>query len=67
MDIYFFKDLIHKGHRGGDIGKGRSRLPAGSPMQDSIPGSCPELKANAQPLSHPGAPLEGILNDVREI
>ena len=44
--------------RGRDIGRGRSRLHAGSPMQDSIlgpPGSCPEPKA--QPLSHPGVPF----------
>ena len=36
----------------------RSRLLAGSPRWDSIlgPGSCPELKADAQPLSHPGVP-----------
>ena len=36
--------------------RGRSRLLAGSLMWDSIPkpGSCPELKAVAQPLSHPG-------------
>ena len=40
-------------------GRGKSSLPMGSPMQDSIPGpqdSCPELKADAQPLSHPGVP-----------
>ena len=45
-----------KGDR--DIGRGRSRLPAGSPMWDSIPlqDHAAELKADAQPLSHPGAP-----------
>ena len=38
--------------RGRDIGKGRSRLLVGNPTQDLIPGpSCPELKADAQPLS----------------
>ena len=45
--------------RGRDIGRGnRSRLHAGSPMWDSIPdpGITPELKADAQPLSHPGIP-----------
>ena len=43
---------------GRDIGRGRSRLPAESPMWDSIPrlGSHPEPKAVAQPLSHPGVP-----------
>ena len=39
--------LIHERHteRGRDTGRGRSRLAAGSPMRDSIPGpqgSCPE-------------------------
>ena len=38
---FFFKILfIHERHteRGRDTGRGRSRLPAGSPKQDSIPG-----------------------------
>ena len=47
-----------------DIGRGRSRVPAGSLMWDSIPGcwdprmpgSQPEPKADTQSLSHPGAP-----------
>ena len=44
--------------RGRDIGRGRSRLLTGSLMWDSIPGpgSHPEPKADAQPLSLPGAP-----------
>ena len=48
--------------RGRDTVRERSRLLAGSPMWDSIPGtsgSCPEPKAGAQPLSHPGIPLPG--------
>ena len=56
--------FIHEGHRerGRDTGRGRSRLPTGSPMWDSIPGpqtprSGPEPKTDAQPLSHPGVPL----------
>ena len=40
-------------HTERERGKGRSRLPVRSPIQDSIPG--PELKAVIQPLSHPGA------------
>ena len=39
--FFFFKDLsIHERHREreGDTGGGRSRLHAGSPTQDSIPG-----------------------------
>ena len=42
-----------------DIGRGRSRFHAGSPKQllnPRTPGSRPEPKADAQPLSHPGAP-----------
>ena len=40
--------------RGRDIGRGRSRLLMGSQMRDSILdlGSCPERKADAEPLSH---------------
>ena len=43
--------------RGRDTGRGRIRLPVRSLMWDLIPGlwSGPEPKANAQPLSHPGA------------
>ena len=48
-----------------DIGRGRrSRIHAGSLMWDSIlglPGSCPEPKADAQPLSHPGVPSPTII------
>ena len=48
--------------RGGDIGRGRSRLLTRSPIWDSIPGpeSRPEPKAVAQPLSHPGIPQVNI-------
>ena len=44
--------------RGKDRGRGRSRLPAGTPRQDSIPGLHDHdgPKAGAQPLSHPGIP-----------
>ena len=55
----FLKYLfIHERCRGKDTHRGRSRLPEGSLMQDSIPGplSGPEPKADAQPLSNPGAP-----------
>ena len=33
----FYEDFIYE--RGRDIGRGKSRLPKGSPMWDSIPGS----------------------------
>ena len=53
LKIYLF---IHERHRekGRDIGRGRSRLPAGSDPKTA--GSHPELKADAQPLSPPGHP-----------
>ena len=44
--------------RGRDTGRGRRRLLAGSPMwglNTRTPGLQPELKADTQPLSHPGA------------
>ena len=46
--------------RGRDIGRERSRLPVGSPMQDLIPGSQPEPKADTQPLGHLGVPRHGF-------
>ena len=44
--------------RGRDTGRGGSRLPVGTLMQDSTPGPWPHdlTKADAQPLSHPDAP-----------
>ena len=50
-----------------DTGRGRSRLPVWSLVQDSIPGipgSQRELKADTQPLSHPGAPLTSLTCDI---
>ena len=49
--------------RGRDIGRGRSRLHAGSLMWDLIPGlqdHALELKAGAQLLSHPGVLMDNI-------
>ena len=45
---------------GRDTGRERSRLPAGSLVWDSIPdpGSRPEAKADAQPVSNPGIPSQ---------
>ena len=51
---------MRKTERGRDIGRGRSRLPCGEPDVGLDPrtlGSQPEQKADAQPLSHIGAPL----------
>ena len=53
--IYVFvRDTQREAER--DIGKGRSRLPAGNSVRNWTPGSAPEPKADAQPLSHPGIP-----------
>ena len=35
-------------------------------LDPRTPGSQPELKAGAQPLSHPGAPAKGILKNPKE-
>ena len=53
--------------RGKDTGKGRSGLPEGSPMWDSIPrpGSPLETKADAQLLSHPGVSPDPYLKESR--
>ena len=56
---HFFKFnlFIHERHRerGWDIGKGRSRLPGRSPMQDSIPGITTWAKGRRSTTGHPGA------------
>ena len=68
LNIYLFKDLyfyvfIHERHteRGRDIGKGRSRLHAGSQMR--TPSQDPGIMSGppaAHPLSPPGVPLLNI-------
>ena len=59
---FIFNDylFIHERHRerGRHTGRGRGRFPAGSLMQDSIPGSRDHnlsQRQTPQPLSHPGA------------
>ena len=60
----FVKDFIYlfirDRERGRDTGRGRSRLPAGSPMPDSIPGLQGQA-LGAKPLSHLGCPILAIL------
>ena len=51
---YFLKDFIYLCMRDTERQR-QAEGEAGSPMWDLIPGSHPELKADAQPLSHPGA------------
>ena len=63
---FFFKIFIYllmrDTQRGRDIGRERSRLLTGSPMQDSIPELWDHAlswrQADAQPLSHPGIPQD---------
>ena len=59
-DFIYYSRETHRERR--DIDRRTSRLLAGSPMWDSIPrpGSCPETKADAQLLSHPGALVIGV-------
>ena len=59
VDFFFFLRfylLIHV--RETETSRGRNRLPARSQIWEliQIPGSRPELKADAQLLSHPGVP-----------
>ena len=69
-----FHSFIHGRHRetGRDTGRRSSRLPTENPLQDSIPGYWDhrEPKADAQPLSHPGASRKefkyAILNVFKE-
>ena len=51
LRFYLF---IHERHRvrGRDTGRGRSRLPAGSPMWDSIPGPWDDALSRRQTLNH---------------
>ena len=59
LEISFIYSWERHKRRGRSIGRGRSRLHARSPTQDSIPGpgSRPEPKADSQPLSHSGVPI----------
>ena len=55
--MYLF---VRDTERDRDTGRGRSRLPAGEPdggFDPRTPGSRLEPKADAQPLSQPGAPI----------
>ena len=50
-----------EGGRGGDTGRGkRKQAPCREPdvgLDPGTLGSCPEPKADGQPLSHPGVPI----------
>ena len=55
---FFFKDFIYlfmrdtERERGRDTGRERSRLPAGSPMRDSMPGLWDHALSRRQVLKH---------------
>ena len=49
---FFKKDFIHLFMRGTERGRGRSRLPAGSPMRHSIPGPRDHDLSQRQMLNH---------------
>ena len=51
-EIIFLKDVIYswETQRGRDTGRGRSKLPVGSPMQDSIPWD--QYRSGRQKLNH---------------
>ena len=55
ITVFFFKDFIYlfmrDTERGRDIGRGRSRLPAGSPMRDLIPGPRDHILSQRQSLN----------------
>ena len=63
----FFKDFIYswetERERSRDTGRGRSRLRAGTPNVGLDPrtSGSPELKADTEPLSHPGPQVYGTL------
>ena len=64
LKILFIHERQRETERDRERQRHRQRKNAGSPMRDLIlgldpgtPGSCPEPKAGAKPLSHPGVPL----------
>ena len=62
--ILFIYSLETHRERGRDTGR-EKQAPCGKPntgLDPKSPGSRPELKADAQPLSHPGAPYPKSLN-----
>ena len=51
-DTHIQRERERKRERGRDTGRGRSRLHAGSPMQDSIPGLQDHALGGRQVLNH---------------
>ena len=71
LDFFFFKIFfIHERHREADTRQREKhaswREPDGG-LDPSTPGSQPEPKADAQPLSHPSIPRREILKGLREV
>ena len=52
VPLQVFYLFMRDTERGRDIGRGRSRLPVGSPMQDSIPGPWDHDLSQRQILNH---------------
>ena len=67
MVLFFFLKIlfIHERHRERERQRQREKqAPCREPdvgLDPGTTGSCPELKADAQPLSHPGIPILKIL------
>ena len=71
--LFFFKKkifiylFIHKRHReGGRHRQRKKQAPCREPnvgLDSGTPGSRPEPQADAQPLSHPGAPLPHFIDE----
>ena len=69
MFVYLFKRFyvfIHETHRERQSHRQREKqAPSREPdmgLDPGTPGSCPELKADTQPLSYPGIPMLSNLN-----
>ena len=60
LSLFLKTVFIHE--RGRDTGRGRSRLPAGSPMQDSIPGPWDHNQAKGSTTEPPWHPYFLLLN-----
>ena len=59
----FLKDFIYLFMREARHRQGEKQVPCGEPdegLDPGTPGSRPEPKADAQPLSHPGAPSKDV-------
>ena len=66
LKIFYLFIHERQTERGRDTGRGRSRLPVVEPDVGLGPRtwkSCPEPKADTQPLSQPGAPISSFFKN----